>query len=134
MASGISNTFRQVGIATGVAGLGAVFQSQIALHLSDMFSNAPAGLDELIAGGGTRAAVAAAPPQFRAQTARAATTAFVAALNDILLIGAIVLFAGAVLVLALVRRSDFVDTPSSEPADRREPEPGVSRISPEVTR
>src|SRR5207244_10933157 len=28
MASGINNTFRQVGIATGVAGLGAIFQSQ----------------------------------------------------------------------------------------------------------
>jgi predicted MFS family arabinose efflux permease len=28
MASGINNTFRQVGIATGVAGLGAIFQSK----------------------------------------------------------------------------------------------------------
>ena len=32
MASGINNTFRQVGIATGVAGLGAVFQHQIIEH------------------------------------------------------------------------------------------------------
>ena len=30
MASGINNTFRQVGIATGVAALGAIFQSRIA--------------------------------------------------------------------------------------------------------
>ena len=29
MASGSSNTFRQVGIATGIAGLGAIFLSQI---------------------------------------------------------------------------------------------------------
>src|SRR6202042_2732046 len=29
MASGANSTFRQVGIATGIAGLGAVFQSQI---------------------------------------------------------------------------------------------------------
>jgi predicted MFS family arabinose efflux permease len=28
MASGINNTFRQVGIATGIAGLGAIFQSK----------------------------------------------------------------------------------------------------------
>jgi len=27
MASGISNTFRQIGIATGIAALGAIFQS-----------------------------------------------------------------------------------------------------------
>ena len=29
MASGANNTFRQVGIATGIAGLGTVFQTQI---------------------------------------------------------------------------------------------------------
>jgi predicted MFS family arabinose efflux permease len=29
MASGINNTFRQVGIATGIAGLGAIFQHKI---------------------------------------------------------------------------------------------------------
>ena len=29
MASGINNTFRQVGIATGIAGLGAIFQHQV---------------------------------------------------------------------------------------------------------
>ncbi len=29
MASGINNTFRQVGIATGIAGLGAIFQSKV---------------------------------------------------------------------------------------------------------
>ena len=34
MASGINNTFRQVGIATGIAALGAIFQSRIASHLA----------------------------------------------------------------------------------------------------
>ena len=29
MASGINNTFRQVGIATGIAGLGAIFQHEV---------------------------------------------------------------------------------------------------------
>jgi hypothetical protein len=29
MAAGINNTFRQVGIATGIGGLGAIFQSKI---------------------------------------------------------------------------------------------------------
>ncbi len=33
MGSGINTTFRQVGIATGVAGLGAIFQSQVASKL-----------------------------------------------------------------------------------------------------
>jgi EmrB/QacA subfamily drug resistance transporter len=69
MASGINNTFRQIGIATGIAGLGAIFQSQI---------HGPG----------------------RGQ--------FVSALNDILLVAAIVAFCGAVAGLALVRGRDFV--------------------------
>ena len=32
MASGINSTFRQVGIATGIAGLGAVFQHRVTEH------------------------------------------------------------------------------------------------------
>jgi EmrB/QacA subfamily drug resistance transporter len=106
MASGINSTFRQVGIATGVAGLGAVFQSQISSHLAELAPNAPHGLDEAVAAGGSRAV----PPEF----SDAANGAFIAAFNDILLIGAIVLFAGAVLTFALVRRSDFVTAPAAE--------------------
>jgi EmrB/QacA subfamily drug resistance transporter len=113
MASGINSTFRQVGIATGVAGLGAVFQSQINSHLASLAPNAPPGLDEAVAAGGSRAV----PPEF----GDAATGAFVAAFNDILLIGAIVLFAGSVLTFALVRRRDFVGAPAGEP----EPEPAA---------
>ncbi len=108
MASGINSTFRQVGIATGVAGLGAVFQSQINSHLASLAPNAPPGLDEAVAAGGSRAV----PPEF----GDAATGAFIAAFNDILLIAAIVLFAGAALTFALVRRSDFVGAPAAEPA------------------
>jgi hypothetical protein len=121
MASGINNTFRQVGIATGVAGLGAVFQSQITSNLNDLLPHAPAGFDELVAAGGTRAAVDAAPPQIQAQAGDAATAAFVAAINDLLLIGAIVLLASAVLTFALVRRRDFVDAPGGEPAGGAKP-------------
>jgi MFS family permease len=127
MASGINNTFRQFGIATGVAGLGAVFQSQIASHLNDLLPNAPTGFDALVAAGGTRAAVDTSPPQFQAQAHDAATNAFVASFNDIMLIGAIVLFAGAVLAFALVRRSDFVDTPSDEPESGK-PSPSPPRL------
>ncbi len=36
MGSGINTTFRQVGIATGVAGLGAIFQSQVDSKLSEL--------------------------------------------------------------------------------------------------
>jgi EmrB/QacA subfamily drug resistance transporter len=117
MASGVNSTFRQVGIATGVAGLGAVFQSQITSHLASLAPNAPAGLDEVVAAGGSRAV----PPEFSG----AATSAFVAAFNDILLIGAIVLFAGSVFTFALVRARDFVGAQAGAPAGDAEPAPAA---------
>src|SRR5262245_46271194 len=49
MASGINNTFRQVGIATGIAALGAIFQSQIASSLAS--SGLPSKLAPAIASG-----------------------------------------------------------------------------------
>jgi len=102
MASGINNTFRQVGTATGVAALGAIFQSGIQSRL-------PAGATHDQA-----AAIASAGPDAAAQggsqAVSAATEAFVGAFNEILLIGAIVAFAGAALGLLLTRQSDLVVT------------------------
>jgi hypothetical protein len=42
------------------------------------------------------------------QGGHAARAAFISGLNEILLVGAIIAFAGAVFGFALVRRSDFV--------------------------
>ncbi|MDX6465736.1 MAG: hypothetical protein QOI27_776, partial [Gaiellaceae bacterium] len=90
MASGVNNTFRQVGIATGIAGLGAIFQDTISSKLH---------------GAGSAKAVASGAVQQGGDVARAA---FVSGMNEILLIGAIVSFAGAVLALLLIRRRDLV--------------------------
>jgi EmrB/QacA subfamily drug resistance transporter len=118
MGSGINTTFRQVGIATGVASLGAVFQSQVDSKLSALLPNAPPGLAEVVASGGSRAAAGSAPPGQRPEIVHAAKVAFVSGFNDILLIGAIVAFLGAALGFALVRASDFVQPSEgvSEPA------------------
>jgi EmrB/QacA subfamily drug resistance transporter len=91
MAAGINNTFRQVGIATGIAGLGALFQHL----LTSKFPGVPAG--ELAQG---RGPAGAARDLFLA--------GYADALNDLFLVGAIVAFTGAVLALALVRPQDFV--------------------------
>ncbi len=121
MGSGINTTFRQVGIATGVASLGAIFQSQVDSKLSSLLPNAPPGLAEAVSSSGTRAAAAAAPPGQRAEVVHAAKVAFVSGFNDILLIGAIVAFVGAALGFALVRSSDFVTAPAE--AEAMEPAP-----------
>ncbi len=89
MASGINSTFRQVGIATGIAALGAVFQARIE-------SRTPGTLN-----GETLSSIPLdrVPPQAR----DAVHAGFVGALDDILLIAAIVAFAAAAGTVALVR-------------------------------
>jgi EmrB/QacA subfamily drug resistance transporter len=118
MGSGINTTFRQVGIATGVAALGALFQSRVEARLAELLPNAPSGLGEAVSSGGSRAAAAVAPPGQRLELAEASRTAFVSGLNEILLIGAILAFAAAALGFALVRPKDFVQPTetATEPA------------------
>jgi EmrB/QacA subfamily drug resistance transporter len=100
MASGINNTFRQVGTATGIAALGAIFQSGIASRLP---AEAPSGAAEGIASAGPQVAGQGGPG-----AVEAATHAFIGAFNEILLIGAIVAFAGAIAGFTLTRSRDLV--------------------------
>jgi EmrB/QacA subfamily drug resistance transporter len=116
MASGINNTFRQVGISTGVAGLGAIFQSQVSSKLSQLAPNAPSSFADAVSSGGIHAAVQAAPPGSREQLTTAASQAFISGFNEILLVGGIVALVGAVCGFALVRSRDFVVHPSGEAA------------------
>src|SRR6201988_4920664 len=76
MASGINSTFRQIGIATGVAALGAVFQSRISSELATPLPQAPESFSDAVSSGATHQAVAAAPPQVRDQALSTADHAF----------------------------------------------------------
>jgi EmrB/QacA subfamily drug resistance transporter len=121
MGSGINTTFRQVGIATGVAGLGAVFQSSVNSKISELLPRAPSGLGEIIASGGSRAAGAVAPARIKPEVVHASNVAFVGAFNEIILIAAILSFVGAALGFALVRSRDFVQ--HAGPEEETAPEP-----------
>jgi hypothetical protein len=121
-ASGINSTFRQVGLATGIAGLGALFQARVTEKLTDALASTPlppgAGdrLGEAVASGGTQAAAGAVPPGARAVVAEAARRAFIDGLNEIMIVAAIVAFTGGVLGFALVRSRDFVAHQAPVPA------------------
>ncbi|HXF31120.1 MAG TPA: MFS transporter [Solirubrobacterales bacterium] len=109
MGSGINSTFRQVGIATGVAGLGAVFQSNVNSKIGELLPHAPDGLGEIVASSGSRGVAALhLPPALHVKAVHAADIAFVDAFNSIILIAAILSFAGAIAGFALVRSSSFV--------------------------
>jgi MFS family permease len=121
-AAGINNTFRQVGIATGIAGLGAIFQTRVTdgLHSALAGSQVPAGkvdqLGEAVSSGGVQQAIQNVPAGTRDVVAEAARRAFIDGLNDILVIAALVAFAGALCALALVRSSDII-VPGPPPAE-----------------
>jgi EmrB/QacA subfamily drug resistance transporter len=121
MGSGINTTFRQVGIATGVAGLGAVFQSIVNSKLAELLPRAPSGLGEIVASGGSRAAGAVVPARIRPEVIHASDVAFVGAFNEIILIAAVLSFVGAALGFVLVRSRDFVQQAGPPEGDEGEP-------------
>jgi EmrB/QacA subfamily drug resistance transporter len=94
MASGINNAFRLCGVAIGVAGLGAVLEHEVGNSLA---SSGRSGLAAAVSSSGTRAA------RGNSSLAHAAATAFCSGLNAALIAGAIVVFAGAVGAVALMR-------------------------------
>jgi EmrB/QacA subfamily drug resistance transporter len=120
MASGINSTFRQVGIATGIAALGAIFQSHVRNQVTAALAHSPVAshagqIAHGVASGGGRDALGSVPPEARGLVAHAARHAFVTGLAELFLIGAVVAFVGAVLSFALVRQQDFV-APAHESA------------------
>jgi EmrB/QacA subfamily drug resistance transporter len=118
MASGLSNTFRIAGLATGVAALGAIFERQVGSSLAAQLGHPAPALAKVIASAGIHAAVAANPGQ--AGLASASHVAFVSGLHLILIIGTAVVALGAAAAFTLVRAQDFYahrpPSPAAEPA------------------
>ena len=110
----INNTFRQVGVAVGIAALGAVFQGRVESKLGDLLASGPPALQgqagELapaVSSGNADAAIAAAPPEAQAFLADAAREAFLSGLNVIFLIAGVTALIGAALSLVLIRARDL---------------------------
>ncbi|HEY3018733.1 MAG TPA: MFS transporter, partial [Solirubrobacteraceae bacterium] len=118
MASGIGNTFRQVGIATGIAALGAIFQHAVTAKTLDALGSGPrlgGDVGSALSSGNLGGVLRALPPDQRGRFVEAFHAGFAGALNEILVIGAIVALAGAVAGFALVRREDFVTAEAAAP-------------------
>ena len=120
MASGINNTFRQVGIATGIAGLGALFEHKISSQLAPHLIGTPAAghagqIAKAVAAGGTQRVLHSVPHADRGQTLAGIHVAFASAMNEILLLAGVVALVGAVLAVVLVRGRDFATYGTAEP-------------------
>src|SRR3954451_4978519 len=108
MASGINSTFRQVGIATGIAAWGAIFQHVVRNEFLESATRAglrgaqqrSGQVADFIAFGGARRSG-------NPQLARLGEQAFVAGLNHLRLLAGLLAFLGALLCAALIRPVDF---------------------------
>lgn len=112
MAAGINDTFRQVGIAVGIAAWGAIFLGAGSAKTEAVAGSAVSGdqarhLIEATSSGTLPQALNAVPAGSRDLVRSAAERGFIDGLNEVLLLGALLSFVGAVLALWLVRESDI---------------------------
>ena len=121
MASGINDTFRQVGIAVGIAAWGALFLGSGASKVRDLASGTqaaggarPRQLIEAASSGNLDQALAKLPPGSRQTVGHAAREGFLAGMNEILLLGGLLALVGSVLALLLVREREIEREPLAE--------------------
>ncbi len=113
MASGINSTFRQVGIATGIALLGALFSNKVkddvlaqAAAVPGLSSRGPQ-IAAAVQSGQIGQVIAKLPPPARQSVGAITRTAFTTGLNLILLVAAIIALVSGVVSLAAIRSRDF---------------------------
>src|SRR5215211_3281181 len=128
MASGINDTFRQVGIAVGIAAWGALFLGRGADKVSELAAGTPAAtgdrprqLIEAASSGNLDGALGAVPGGARETVAHAAREGFLAGMNEILVLGGVLALAGSLAALALVREREIEREPA-EAIEAREGE------------
>jgi EmrB/QacA subfamily drug resistance transporter len=113
MASGINSTFRQVGIATGIALLGTLFSNRVSSEVTSAAAHTP-GLDgrgpqlaTAIRSGQLEQLAQTLPASARGQVHQIAATAFTSGLNLILLVAAIIAIVAGVVALFTIRTKDL---------------------------
>jgi Major Facilitator Superfamily len=131
MASGVNTTFRQLGIAVSIAVFGTIFTASLRDHLADALRGVPAlarrvpSVVAAVQQGNSGHAIAAIAPSQRGRLAAALRASSASALNDLLVVGAVIALAGAAFSLILIRPRDFVPAgppqPLSQPGTQPDP-------------
>ena len=113
MASGINSTFRQVGIATGIALLGTLFSNKVKDEVVALVSAVP-GLSHqgqqiatAVQSGQIGQVIAKLPAPAGRTVGLITRAAFTNGLNHILLVAAIIALVSGVVALATIRSKDF---------------------------
>jgi EmrB/QacA subfamily drug resistance transporter len=126
MASGINNTFRQVGMAVAIAAYGSIFAARLSSELHDRLrgSAALAGQSDQIANSVHRGTagqrIAETSAELRGTLVNAIHGSFASAMNTLFIVSGIVALVGGITAASLIRSKDFVPSepqaPEAEPA------------------
>jgi EmrB/QacA subfamily drug resistance transporter len=110
MASGVNTTFRQIGIAAGIAAYGSIFTSAMQHHLTyaSPLASSAGRIASAVRRGQVGQLIGSVPPARRGEVAAAVRAAFAAGLNDLLYVTGALALAGALCALLLIRSKDFV--------------------------
>jgi len=136
MASGMNTTFRQVGIATGIAVFGTLFATKATddivngLRGTPAASHAQAIATAVKQGEGTQA-LGGLPSSAQRAVGEVVRSGFVSGLNEILVISGIAALVAAVVTFVLIRQKDFAGhapsgqthTPAATAEEARTPDP-----------
>ncbi len=121
MASGINSTFRQVGIATGIALLGTLFSNKVSDDVRARVTTVPglshqgSRIASAVQSGEIGNVIGRLPGPARQAVALITRGAFTAGLDRILLVAAIIALVSGVVALAAIRSKDFAQQQAPGP-------------------
>ena len=122
MASGVNTTFRQIGIAVGIAVYGTIFTTVLDHDLTRNLAATPGGASHArqiiasIQSGNPGRLINAAPPELREALGHALRASFASMINDLFYVSGAIAIIGALCSMVMIRQKDFVVTHASEVA------------------
>jgi EmrB/QacA subfamily drug resistance transporter len=122
MASGVNTTFRQIGIATGIAAYGSIFASSLHHKMDRALAGSPSLhrlLPELVTdiqqGKGVQA-IGSVPEPLRGALVAAIRSSFASTLDLLLVVSAVLALVGAACSLGLIRSRDILVSHDPQPS------------------
>jgi EmrB/QacA subfamily drug resistance transporter len=113
MASGVNSTFRQVGIAGGIAVLGAIFEASlhhslaVGLAAAHLTGSQLTAVVSAVSGGQSSEVIKRAPAALQPTVAHVTHQAFITGFNELLVVTSLTALAGAILSFILIRKKDM---------------------------
>jgi Na+/melibiose symporter-like transporter len=119
MASGMGETFQQVGVAIGIAAFGALFHARVVAAFASSAVATTLGpqadaIGRAIVAGAGREISRTQRPELAARIDAAARIAFVRGLDDVMAVCGVVCGIGAVIAFFFIRRSDLHDSATAD--------------------